>query len=94
MRTFSFGKFKGYGIDEVPSSYILYCLDNRIGYGTDFYEELLTELWERFPIDKPTLSNPNIKQAYKEVCKKYHPDKGGTNEAMQAINEFYELINK
>ena len=38
--------------------------------------------------------NDFLKATYKNMCKKYHPDKGGTNEAMAAINDFYNILIK
>jgi hypothetical protein len=34
----------------------------------------------------------DIRSVYRELAKAYHPDNGGTKEAMQAINEFYTRI--
>jgi hypothetical protein len=37
--------------------------------------------------------NPEaVKLAYRRACSKYHPDKGGSTEMMQAVNEAYELL--
>ena len=33
-----------------------------------------------------------LKKAYREACKKYHPDKGGSKEAFQALQKDYERI--
>jgi curved DNA-binding protein CbpA len=33
-----------------------------------------------------------IRRVYRELALIYHPDRGGSNEAMQAINEFYERL--
>jgi len=35
------------------------------------------------------LTKSDIKKAYKKACTKYHPDKGGSVEMMQAINQAY-----
>ena len=35
-----------------------------------------------------------LKAKYKELCKRHHPDLGGSTEAMQAINEEYEQMLK
>lgn len=35
-----------------------------------------------------------LKTAYRKLCKLYHPDKGGTTEQMQAINNEYERLTK
>ncbi|AFZ69774.1 DnaJ domain-containing protein [Deinococcus peraridilitoris] len=33
-----------------------------------------------------------LKTEYRQLCKTYHPDKGGTTEQMQAINAAYEKL--
>jgi len=39
-----------------------------------------------------TATIAEIKQAYKNLAKEYHPDKGGDTIAMQQINEAYEIL--
>lgn len=33
-----------------------------------------------------------VKTAYRKLCSQYHPDRGGSTEMMQAINNAYELL--
>ena len=33
-----------------------------------------------------------IKKAYRKACSKFHPDRGGSKEMMQAVNEAYEVL--
>ncbi|EYB66952.1 DnaJ-class molecular chaperone [Deinococcus phoenicis] len=33
-----------------------------------------------------------LKAAYRRLCKQYHPDKGGSTEQMQALNNEYEAL--
>lgn len=33
-----------------------------------------------------------VKQAYRRAAQKYHPDKGGSTEMMQAVNEAYAML--
>lgn len=33
-----------------------------------------------------------VKQAYKKACIKFHPDKGGSIEMMQAVNQAYDCL--
>jgi len=35
-----------------------------------------------------------LKKAYKDLCKKHHPDKGGSTEIMQVINNEYQELFK
>ena len=38
------------------------------------------------------IKKEDVKKAYKKACSKYHPDKGGSKEMMQAVNEAYETL--
>ncbi len=35
-----------------------------------------------------------IRQTYRELAMKYHPDRKGSTEAMQALNDFYQVLTK
>lgn len=38
------------------------------------------------------LTKEIIKKAYKKACSLYHPDKGGSLEMMQAVNQAYDVL--
>lgn len=38
------------------------------------------------------LNKEIIKKAYKKACSKYHPDKGGSEEMMKAVNQAFDAI--
>jgi curved DNA-binding protein CbpA len=38
------------------------------------------------------VNNEVVKKAYRKACSKYHPDKGGSNEMMKAVNDAYDLL--
>jgi predicted choloylglycine hydrolase len=40
------------------------------------------------------IESEKVKNVYKKLCLKYHPDKGGNTEAMQAINDFRRMLNE
>lgn len=42
----------------------------------------------------PNNENGNAKRIYRDLALKYHPDRGGSKEAMQAVNEFYQALEK
>lgn len=84
-----FGKYKGYSISSLPLDYIDYLLENyelRIG----LKYELTNELNRREKL--LDLSESRIKKVYRQMSLKYHPDAGGSDQAMQAINDFYQTL--
>lgn len=90
---FTFGKFKDYPVDEVPSSYLLWCIDNEVVKDPDLAEAIREEFATRYGLYQTVeITSPLAKSIYYKLCKKYHPDHGGNGEAMKAINEFYDLL--
>jgi hypothetical protein len=46
-------------------------------------------------MDAEKLGDPAVlKKAYRDASMKHHPDRGGTKEAMQKVNEAYEVLRK
>ncbi|MEK6967142.1 MAG: DnaJ domain-containing protein, partial [Nanoarchaeota archaeon] len=43
---------------------------------------------------KESLALDYLKTYYRNACKKYHPDLGGSNEKMKIVNEAYNTFNK
>lgn len=90
---FPFGKYKGQRLEDIPSSYLVYALKE-----FDLPEELTTcikmvivrdlDLNKFSNFFDTSINEKQINMVYKTLCKKYHPDMGGDNEAMKAINEF------
>ena len=90
--TMPFGKYKGYLISEIPSNYLVYGLE-AFELPEELKESIKEEVCDRLQIDNSGDYNSfKIKDAYKKMSKKYHPDLGGSTEAMQAINEFNSLL--
>lgn len=97
MQTFPFGKYKGEYFEDVPLSYITWAIENtRHPYLVNC---LKIHLAERLELEMDTSYHPfmdtnqqKITSIYRSLCKKYHPDTGGNTIAMQAINEFMELL--
>ena len=88
---FPFGKFKNFYIHDIETSYLVYALEN-FDIKEDLSGAIKAEIAFRFNINDPTVKNVNFKAIYLTMAKRFHPDKGGSNEAMQAINEFYNLL--
>lgn len=94
--TFPFGKYKGHFIDELPNNYICYALGN-MDLPIELNEALKRVLIQNLNLfdiivtEDEDLSS-TLKVSYRQMCKKYHPDSGGSDYAMQVINEFYNLL--
>jgi len=92
-----FGKYRGNEISEIPDSYLQWLSAN-----VELREPLASYVWEELQergleVDqRPTtggLDHDRVKSAYRELSLQFHPDRpGGTKEAMQAINLFYEKL--
>jgi len=99
FRNMPFGKHKGTPIDQVPLSYIEWLLekDNVDGWLRSELEESrrkqlggpFDEFRHEFEGD---LHSRKIRKIYLELSKKWHPDKGGSHEAMAALNMFHEKL--
>lgn len=96
-QVFPFGKFKGVPVKELPQTYLAYALTT-FDLPTELKNSLSFELLDRIGFDY-SFNVVECEKRYtsirKKLAMKYHPDKGGSTEAMQAVNEFYEeLISK
>ena len=99
FRNMPFGKHKGTPIDQVPLSYIEWLLekDNVDGWLRSELEESrrkqlggpFDEFRHEFEDD---LQSRKIRKIYLELSRKWHPDKGGSHEAMAALNMFHEKL--
>ena len=89
---FPFGKFKGVAIHAIESNYIVYALEN-FDLPDDLKNQLRYEIFNRFSIQTDEIDSYKVSAVYKKLANIYHPDKGGSDLAMQAINQFKsELI--
>ena len=84
-----FGKHRGCYVEDLPQSYLRWLLDN-----VDLREPLLTEVCNAL-VDydpSPVPSTDKVRIIYRELAFKWHPDRGGSTEAMQALNEFHDRL--
>jgi len=84
-----FGKFKNVNIEDIDANYLNWLIENSTNL--DFYlKSYIIKHLNSISVD---INNKNdLRQIYISLCKKYHPDSGGSNEAMTAINDFYSLL--
>jgi uncharacterized protein (DUF3820 family) len=91
-----FGKFRGADLAEVPDAYLEWLCT--IELRQPLLGAVLNEVQERglTTDQRPTASGldpDKVKATYRELSLQFHPDRpGGTKEAMQAINLFYERL--
>jgi hypothetical protein len=86
-----FGKFKNQYVEDVDPNYLMWLLDN--SDNLEFYlKRAIIQHLNNISIDLNDKSQ--IRKIYIQLSKKYHPDNGGNNEAMKAINDFYNELLK
>ncbi len=102
-----FGKYKGWDIDELPISYVVYLLEEC--FLEDSFKQKLKELVRTNLLCDETseyihlselkrdfvgidMLHCVINEAYRKAVIIAHPDKGGCHEAVIAINEFKKHI--
>lgn len=89
-----FGKYSGLDLAELPTSYLswLLSIDLREPLKSEVRAEYRSRYYEEPERALSTLDADAIKAIYRQMAFKWHPDQGGTKEAMQAVNEFYEAL--
>ena len=83
------GKYKDCYIKDIPTSYLIFVLENFNNLNTSLESYIEMEICERLNM---RIKYNDPKKIFKEMCLKYHPDKGGSHEAMLAILDFYEKL--
>ena len=89
-----FGKFRGFSIQDIPRDYLSWLWENVDLYGRlkDEVSKFILSESHLPELDYLVSDSNRLKRVYREMAFKWHPDRGGTVEAMQAINEFYENL--
>lgn len=93
--TMPFGKHKGEDLEDIPEPYLVWVLDHCELKSPTLEAEIKRVLGLGPSTD--TFLRPSVddlKPVYRRMASKYHPDRGGSTEAMVAVNEFWEEINK
>lgn len=84
----TFGKYRGVDVADVPAWYLEWVLGNV----ADLQPALRLAIEERVSgRSAPPVAMPRdvLKSVYREMSRRYHPDHGGSNQAMTAINDMY-----
>ena len=101
-----FGKHRGKRLKSVPTDYLQWCLEECRNLTNELRTNIATELrkrgeWE--PLVEEEFSTEalselgnelaeKVKIIYKQLTLQCHPDRGGSPEAMKAINDFHRLV--
>ena len=96
------GKHRGEDIEEIESSYLVWCVESCESLSNDLYFEIRAELASRFgaPRESPpppprgrngACPDPEavqalVKAGLKTLARKHHPDAGGDLLKMQRLN--------
>ena len=97
FRFMPFGKHKGTSIEKIPLDYIEWLLSQGSVDGwlrRELEESRDLHLNLRWSEISGNNSVQRIRKVFLECSKKWHPDKGGSVDAMQALNEFNEKLLK
>lgn len=93
-----FGKYRDEPLEEIPTGYLEWVVRNCTRIDPWLRRLIDVELEERKqPV--PERQNgadwvPIISRWYRELAMKFHPDRGGSHEQMQAINEANDLLKR
>ena len=92
-----FGKYRDQPIQEIPTKYLRWLLSidlwPDLRYAVDQELELRREGFERGPKQAPA-SKVDVAGWYRQLSMRFHPDRGGSKQAMQAINAAKELLEQ
>jgi hypothetical protein len=91
-----FGKWRGHDLSEIPLNYLQWLWGNAELRGR-LLEAVCYEIQSRqdsFAMPTAKVDAGHIQKVYRSMAFKWHPDRGGSHTAMQAINEFYEQIKQ
>jgi hypothetical protein len=87
-----FGKFKGQHVDELPGDYLEWLFEN-VDLRGGLEKAVRDALAEQSKaVDAVLNDSALIHKIYRGLCRRWHPDCGGSTPAMQAINDFYEKL--
>ncbi len=91
---FNFGKYRGRLVSEVPSSYLAWCLRSLDRLSPWLRQAIEGELRQRdeLPEQSVAISPEVVRDWYGRMAMEFHPDRGGSNEAMKAVNRGRELL--
>lgn len=89
-----FGKFRGCPVPQLPEHYLWWLWEN-VSLREPLRSQVHAAIFGASVDESPaSVAAGRIKQIYRTLAVKWHPDRGGTTEAMQAINDFYDALRQ
>src|SRR4051812_10242974 len=90
-----FGKHRGKPLDEIPFSYLEWVLESCNTATPRLKEEIRRVIGNPNDTTKPqgaVAISSLASNWYRQLAREFHPDRGGSHEAMKAINRANELL--
>jgi len=85
-----FGKYKGEALCDLPSNYLMHSFEN-FDLPDELSDQIKDEIIARLG-GINSITSIDVNKVFRSLSKIYHPDKGGSEDAMKAINEFKNML--
>jgi hypothetical protein len=89
----TFGKFNGADVADIPDSYLEWVLAT-VETLQPVLRRAIEEQLSRRAAVPVAMPRDVLKSLYREMSRRYHPDHGGSHEAMIAINDMYSRLQE
>ncbi len=93
--TFPFGKYKGFDLYELPITYVVYALES-FSLPDELRLDLQNILAEKLDLplntNSQTIGERTILSVHKKMALLFHPDRGGDDNSMKAINAYKDAL--
>ena len=97
---FTFGKYRGTQVADVPTAYLRWCLRECEGLDEELAFAIRAELEHRqearTPAESACGTHPGVeawKAAWRTIVKLGHPDRGGDEELFKVLNGINDAMN-
>ncbi|NLS92743.1 MAG: hypothetical protein GXX96_11360 [Planctomycetaceae bacterium] len=90
-----FGKHRGKLLETIPHDYLLWVLDNCDNLSPTVRNEVQRILGigrHSYTPPQTPLAVSTVNEWYRRLAREFHPDLGGSHEAMKAVNRGRELM--
>jgi hypothetical protein len=94
-----FGKYKGNELEDIPDDHLVWVLDNVSDMGMGLRRAIeaclgLAPTPQSAVPDVAPKIRARIDDCYRQMCRRFHPDHGGTNDQQIVVNECFDAIRK